>query len=134
MRNKTFLLVAALALTISVPAMADTGHAMKGLTRAVVKRGDVAQAGYEAVVARVTVAPGGTSGRHTHPGDEISYVVSGEGELLIDGEASQAVPADQAFIVPAGKVHELKNNGDKPLILIGTYLVKKGEPLATPTP
>jgi quercetin dioxygenase-like cupin family protein len=105
---------------------------MKGLTRTVVTKGDVAEAGYEAVVVRVTLAPGGTSGRHTHPGDEISYVVSGEGVLQVDGQPSQSLKPDQAFIVPGGKIHELTNPTDKPLNLIGTYVVKKGEPLATP--
>ncbi len=135
MRLNTLKLIAGLALLASLPmAQADTGSAAKGLSRTVVTKADVAEAGYEAVVARVTLAPGGTSGRHTHPGDEISYVVSGEGELLVDGQPSQALKADQAFVVPGGKIHELKNPSDKPMSLIGTYVVKKGQPLATPAP
>ena len=50
------------------------------------RRADVSMPGREAVVARVEVAPGPKAGRHTHPGDEISYVMEGEGELRIDGE------------------------------------------------
>jgi len=133
MRLKTLQLIVGVALMCAAPlGLADAGQAMKGLTRTVVTKGDVAEVGYEAVVVRVTLAPGGTSGRHTHPGDEISYVVSGEGELLVDGQPSLSLKPDQAFIVPGGKIHELKNPTDKPMHLIGTYVVKKGEPLATP--
>lgn len=58
-----------------------TGSALaqgSGLTRTVVGRADVSVPGREAVVARVEVAPGTYAGRHTHPGDEISYVMDGE--------------------------------------------------------
>jgi quercetin dioxygenase-like cupin family protein len=119
------------AMILAPWAVADSPH---GLERTVVVTGDVAQAGYQAVVARVTLAPGGSSGRHTHPGDEISYVVSGQAELRVDGEPVQTIKADQAFVVSAGKIHELRNTTDKPVVLIGTYVVKKGQPLATPAP
>ena len=56
------------------------------IKRTVVYKGDVSVPGREAVIAQVEIAPGGRAGRHTHPGDEISYVIEGEGELLIDGQ------------------------------------------------
>src|SRR5215471_14339932 len=46
-----------------------------GLQRTVVDREDVSVPGREAVIARIELAPGAFAGRHTHPGDEISYVV-----------------------------------------------------------
>jgi quercetin dioxygenase-like cupin family protein len=72
------------------------------------------------------------AGCHSHPGDEISYVLEGEGELLIDGEAPRLVKAGEAFVIPAGKVHDARNSGSGTLRLIGTYVVEKGKPLATP--
>ena len=105
-----------------------------GLTRTLVGRGDVSVPGREAVVARVEVAPGGKAGRHSHPGDEISYIMEGEGVLLIDGEPPRAVKAGESFIIPAGVIHDAHNNGTVPVKLVGVYVVEKGKPLATPAP
>lgn len=46
-----------------------------GLSRVIVTKADVSVPNREAVVARVEVAPGASAGWHTHPGDEISYVL-----------------------------------------------------------
>ena len=105
-----------------------------GLTRTVVGRADVSVPGREAVVAKVEVAAGARSGRHTHPGDEISYVTEGQVELLIDGQAPRMVKAGESFVIPAGTVHEAHNTSEAPVRLIGVYVVEKGKPLATPAP
>ena len=105
-----------------------------GLTRVLVGRGDVSVPGREAVVARVTVAPGAYAGRHTHPGDEISYVLEGQTELLIDGQPPRLVKAGESFVIPAGVVHDAHNTGSTPAQVIGVYVVEKGKPLATPAP
>lgn len=105
-----------------------------GLTRTLVGRGDVSVPGREAVVARVEVAAGARAGRHTHPGDEISYVLEGEAELLIDGQPPRTVKAGESFIIPAGTVHDAHNAGSTPIKLVGVYVVEKGKPLASPAP
>jgi quercetin dioxygenase-like cupin family protein len=105
-----------------------------GLTRTVVGRADVSVAGREAVVARVEVAPGAKAGRHTHPGDEISYVLEGEATVLIDGQAPRVFKAGESFVIPAGTVHDAHNNSSAPAKLVGVYVVEKGKPLATPAP
>ena len=105
-----------------------------GLTRTLVGRGDMSVPGREAVVARVELAPGARAGRHTHPGDEIAYVMEGESTLLIDGEPPRAVKAGESFIIPAGVIHDAVNNGAVPVKLVGVYVVEKGKPLATPAP
>jgi quercetin dioxygenase-like cupin family protein len=106
----------------------------QGLTRTMVGKGDVSVPGREAVVARVEVAPGAFAGRHTHPGDEISYVMAGEVELLVDGQPPRVVKAGESFVIPAGIVHNAHNASDKPVQLVGVYVVEKGKPLATPAP
>ena len=105
-----------------------------GLTRVMVGKGDVSVPGREAVVARVEVAPGGVAGWHTHPGDEISYVMEGEALLLIDGQPPRTVKAGESFIIPAGVIHDAHNTGSAPIKLVGVYVVEKGKPLATPAP
>jgi len=123
------------ALSLAVTLGLDPARAAaqpSGLTRTPVLKADVAAPGNEAVVMRVEVAPGGAAGRHTHPGDEISYVLEGEGQLLIDGERPRTLKAGEAFVVPAGKVHDARNPGKAPMRLVGVYVVEKGKPLATP--
>jgi quercetin dioxygenase-like cupin family protein len=105
-----------------------------GLSRVLVGRADVSVPGREAVVARVEVAPGAKAGRHTHPGDEISYVMEGEATLLVDGQPPKLVKAGESFVVPAGVVHDAHNNGKTPIKLVGVYVVEKGKPLASPAP
>lgn len=105
-----------------------------GLTRTLLGKADVSVPGREAVVARVEVAPGAKAGRHTHPGDEISYVLEGEATLLVDGQPPKLLKAGESFVVPAGVVHDAHNSGTTPTKLIGVYVVEKGKPLATPAP
>jgi quercetin dioxygenase-like cupin family protein len=102
------------------------------LTRTMVTKADVSVPGREAVVARVEVAPGGVAGWHTHPGDEISYVIDGEATLMIAGQAPRKVAAGEGFVIPAGVVHNAKNDGTSPTKLVGIYVVEKGKPLASP--
>jgi quercetin dioxygenase-like cupin family protein len=105
-----------------------------GLTRTLLTRADVSVPGREAVVARVELAPGSRAGRHTHPGDEISYVLEGEADLLIDGQPPRHVKPGDSFVIPAGVVHDAHNEGTVPVRLIGVFVVEKGKPLASKAP
>lgn len=102
------------------------------LTRTIVTRADVSVPGREAVVARVEIAPGGVAGWHTHPGDEISYVLEGESTLLVAGQPPRKVAAGESFVIPAGVVHNARNDSATPIKLVGVYVVEKGKPLASP--
>ena len=127
----------AVCSALTVAALASAGALMaqaSGLTRTLVGRADVSVPGREAVVARVEVAPGAKAGRHTHPGDEISYVLEGEATLLIDGQAPRTVKAGESFVIPAGVVHDAHNDGSTAIKLVGVYVVEKGKPLASPAP
>jgi quercetin dioxygenase-like cupin family protein len=105
-----------------------------GLTRTLLGKYDVSIADREAVVARVEIPPGAQAGRHTHPGDEISFLSEGQFELLIDGQPARAVKAGESFMVPAGAVHDVRNTGAAPARVLAVYVVEKGKPLATPAP
>jgi quercetin dioxygenase-like cupin family protein len=114
----------------SAQSPAPSGAA--ALKRTPVLHADVTAPGREAAVMKVELVPSGHAGRHTHPGDEISYVVDGEAELLVDGEPPKRVHAGEAFVVKEGRIHDLRNPGGAPVHLIGVYVVDKGKPLATP--
>jgi quercetin dioxygenase-like cupin family protein len=120
-----------LTLLLSAAALLAQNPAIQ---RTVVQRQDISVPGREAVVARVEIAPGGSAGRHTHPGEEISYVMEGEVEIAIEGQPVRTFKPGEAFIIPAGAKHDAHNRGTVPVKLAGIYVVEKGKPLATPAP
>jgi len=105
-----------------------------GIQRTILQRKDISMPGREAVIARVEIAPGAFAGRHTHPGEEISYILEGEGEILVDGQPALKVKPGDSFIIPNGARHNAHNTGTLPLRMVGIYLVDKSQPLATPAP
>ena len=118
------VLVAAVAMLAQAP----------GIQRTIVKRADVSVPGREAVIAKVEIAPGSTAGRHTHFGEEISYVMEGEMEVLVEGQPPLTVKAGESFVITNGAKHDARNKGLVPVKLVAVYLVEKGKPLATPAP
>ena len=90
--------------------------------------------GKDAAMLSITIAPGGTSGRHTHPGDCYGTVVEGTVELHVDGREPRLATAGQAWHNARGVVHELRNVGDAPLRVVNTLIVDKGKPRMQPAP
>ena len=88
--------------------------------------------GREGVQVLAEFAPGAAAGKHTHPGEEMGYILEGTLQLEIEGKPPVTLNAGQAFFVPAGVVHDGKNVGKGPLKVLATYIVEKGKPVATP--
>ena len=105
-----------------------------GFKRIPIQRADLSAPGREVVQAIAELPVGMAVGRHTHAGEEVSYVLEGTLLLLIDGQPPREVKAGEGFVVPAGMVHDAKVAGDKPVKVLATYIVEKGKPLATPAP
>ncbi len=82
----------------------------------------------EAVMLAISIAPGGSSGRHTHPGDCYGTAVEGAVELRVEGREPRRVPIGEAWHNPRGVIHELRNVGDTPIRVVNTLLVDKGKP------
>src|SRR6185369_6201014 len=64
--------------------------------------------------------PGSSIGHHTQQEDEIYYVLSGQGDLTLDGVRSTVGPGT-AILTRTGSSHSIKPIGDKDLVLIITY-------------
>jgi quercetin dioxygenase-like cupin family protein len=105
-----------------------------GIQRTILQKKDISVPGRQAVVARVEIAPGSFAGRHTHPGEEISYILEGEAEILVEGQPALKVRPGDSFIIPAGAKHDAHNTGKVPMKLVGVYIVDAQQPLATPAP
>jgi quercetin dioxygenase-like cupin family protein len=125
---KRFVLVG-LALA-SVVAIA--GAQAPSFKRTMVQQGDLSTPGREVVQAVAEFEPRATPGRHTHPGEEVGYIL--EGTFLYEQEGKPAVTlkAGQGFIVPSGTIHNATNTGTGGGKILATYIVEKGKPLATP--
>ena len=81
-------------------------------------------------ISIVELAPGTTAPRHTHPGEEIIYVLFGTIEYEIGGQWVTVKSGDVLF-VPDGAVHAARNVGAEPAAELATYVLEKGKPLTT---
>ena len=106
------------------------GFVAKPLLQSTVERDE----NKEAVLLGITIAPGGSSGRHTHPGDCYGTVVEGTVELRVEGRDPRRVSAGEAWHNTRGAIHELKNVGDRPVRVVNTLVVDKGKPRMQPVP
>ena len=125
---KKILLALTVALVFTGGAFAQQG----GIKRTPLQKIEFPE-GYVTVTGIAEVQPGGTAGRHTHPGIETGYVLDGEAALIVDGKA-QHLKAGDSYAIPAGAPHDVKVTGDKPFKVLGIYVVDKTKPLATPAP
>ena len=67
--------------------------------------------GWDGYVMRVIeLGEGGYSPKHTHDWPHINFVLEGSGSLYINGEDS-AIEAGSYAYVPAGSLHQYKNEG-----------------------
>ena len=110
---------------LTLPAAAQPA----GVTRTDLQRHDLSVPGREAVQVRVDLAPGVAFGRHTHPGEEIIYVLAGSIEYDVDGKPPVTLKAGDVLFIPAGTVHAAKNVGTVPASELATYIVEKDKPL-----
>src|SRR3954469_21078727 len=102
-----------------------------GVTRTDLQRHDLSAPGREAIQVRVSLAPGVAFPKHTHPGEEIIYVLEGTLEYEIEGKPPVTLKAGDVLFIPAGTVHAARNPGPATGSELATYVVEKGKPLLT---
>ena len=101
-----------------------------GVTRTDLQRHDLGIPGREAIQARIDVAPGAVAPRHSHPGEEIIYVLEGSLEYEVEGRPPVTLKAGDVLFIPAGTIHAseeclARDNAAE----LATYVVEKGKPL-----
>jgi quercetin dioxygenase-like cupin family protein len=129
MKKAKLLFVSGLAVALAAGALYAQAP---GLKRTELQDRDLSIPGRHVVQARVEFEPGAGVGRHTHPGEEISVVLEGSLLLEVDGQPARTVKAGEAFFIPAGVIHAGKNAGSVKGVVLATYVVEKGKPVATP--
>ena len=137
MKNRRFAIASFVMLALTAAwgaqhAIAQTPTPPAGFKRTELQRHDLAVAGREVVVARGEFQPGAAIPKHTHPGDEISYVLEGELTVEVDGKPPQKLKAGDSFFIPAGSPHLAKQAGKTASVVLSTYVVEKGKPLVVP--
>ena len=100
-----------------------------GVKRADLLRHDLGVPGREVVQVRVDFAPGAVAPEHSHPGEEIAYVIEGVLEYQFEGKPPVTLKAGEALFIPSGTIHSAKNVGTGNAAELATYLVEKGKPL-----
>jgi quercetin dioxygenase-like cupin family protein len=121
----TFIALALLGIVVGLSAQ------QAGFKRTVIQQADLSVPGREATTAIAEFQPGATVGRHTHPGEEVGYVLEGTLVLEQQGKPAVTLGAGKTFFIPAGTVHNATNSGSTQARVLATYIVDKGKPLAT---
>lgn len=112
-------------LTIPGAALAQ----QPGIKRIDLQRRDISVPGYEAVQTRIDFDPGAVAPRHSHPGEEIIYVLEGLLEYQVGDGPPVTLKEGDVLFIPAGVVHSAKNVGSSNAKELATYVVEKGKPL-----
>lgn len=123
---------ALLMSTTAVPAQQAPVTQPQPIKRIPLQKFDVPGTIYETVIGIAEIAPNVSIGRHMHPGPESGYVMEGGFELLVDGEAPRMLKGGDSYKVPPRTVHDAKT-GPEGAKVIATYVVEKGQPLASPS-
>jgi quercetin dioxygenase-like cupin family protein len=125
-------ITATVALVIGIGwALCVAAAQPSGIKRTDLERADLSVVGREVVQVRVDFGPGAAFGRHTHPGEEIAYVLEGSLEYRVEGEPPVTLEAGGVLFIPAGMIHAARNVGNGNGAELATYIVEKGKPLVT---
>jgi quercetin dioxygenase-like cupin family protein len=127
---KTNLIIAAAALIVGSNLALYVAHGQQpAIKRIDVQRNDISVAGREVIQVRVDFAPGAAFGMHSHPGEEIAYVLEGTLEYQFEGKPPVTLKVGEALFIAAGALHSAKNVGTGNASELATYIVEKGKPL-----
>lgn len=76
--------------------------------------------GFDLVFRKRALHPGAAIGGHVNDKDEIYYVLSGRGELVLNGATREVGPGD-AILTRSGDSHALRQLGDEDLVIFIVY-------------
>ena len=129
--NKTRIMAIAALIATTGLVLQVTQAQQVGARRVDLQRHDLSAPGREVIQTLVELAPGTTAPRHTHPGEEIIYVLEGTWEYTVEGKPPVTLKAGDVLFIPAGTIHSARNVGAGRATELATYIVEKGKPLIT---
>ena len=120
-----------MVIVVSGVALHLTQAQQSGIKRTDLQQHDLGIPGREVVQVRVDIGPGVVAPKHSHPGEEIIYVIEGSLEYRVEGKPPVTLKAGEVLFIPYGTVHAAKNVGNDNAAELATYIVEKGKPLVT---
>jgi quercetin dioxygenase-like cupin family protein len=129
-KNKNFLLATITVISLTaflIPGIATAQQT--GIKRTELQRHDLSVPGYEAIQVRIDFEKGAAFGKHTHPGEEVIYVLEGVFVYEVEGQLPLTLKAGDTLFIPAGTAHAARNIGKGKAVELATYIVEKGKPL-----
>jgi quercetin dioxygenase-like cupin family protein len=103
------------------------------IKRTIVQRAEFPGDKMATLLVMIEIVPNGVVARHTHPGVEVGYVLDGSVEFSIEGQPPKLFRQGDTYMVPVTAPHVAKA-GAGGVKLIGTFVVEKDKPLASPAP
>jgi quercetin dioxygenase-like cupin family protein len=121
------------AICTAIGLAAATGEAQPGFTRTVLQKTEYPGDKYVCVLVAVDIEPDALIARHTHPGVESGFLVSGVSTLSVRGQADRVLKPGDGYQVPPETPHSVRNGAEKSRV-VATFIVEKDKPLASPAP
>jgi quercetin dioxygenase-like cupin family protein len=87
--------------------------------------------GREIVQVLTEIPVGVESGWHTHPGEEVRYLVAGTVEMAIHGQPALTLQGGDGFLIPPRIPHNPRDIGPGTGHMLSTYIVETGQPLSS---
>ena len=87
--------------------------------------------GREIVQVLTEIPVGVASGWHTHPGEEVGYIVAGIVQMEIRDRPTLTLRPGDGFLIPPRTPHNALDLGPDTGQMLSTYIVEPEEPLAT---
>ena len=115
------------------PVLSSSDDLSGRLERTEVQRGSSSIPGREIVQVLTLIPVGVESGWHSHPGEEVGYILGGTVEMMIEGRTTLTLHAGDGFLIPPRTRHNARDIGPGTGQMLSTYIVEIGEPLATLT-
>jgi quercetin dioxygenase-like cupin family protein len=85
----------------------------------------------EVTIARITIAPGLSTGWHSHSFPVFAYILKGTLTVELENGKSVELRENTSFSEVIRTYHNGTNKGQEDVVLIAFYLGEKGKPLST---
>jgi quercetin dioxygenase-like cupin family protein len=89
--------------------------------------------GENATLAFTTLDPGHTPNPHSHPHEQIVYILSGRARFVVGDEEAIVGPGEM-LVVPPGVHHWAETVGDEPVIDLSVFSPRRDEYVAEEQP
>ncbi|MBU3865735.1 cupin domain-containing protein [Streptomyces sp. 4503] len=127
---------AAAAQTTEPAPFADGQHPLgsgptDGVTRTLLQQHPSPAEGWDAVQTLVQIPRNKESGRHSHPGVEVGYIIQGDVLMEFDDRPAIRLRTGDPFFIPNGAIHNARNVGTVTTKMLSTYVVDPTKPLVT---